>query len=445
MSHSNPATTTINNKKSPLDPLSYFIKISEQVRNTYHQVPTWAHIIVISIDQAKKFSSYANEPLLLEIRREMQQRVLSKITRHSSGQGLSVEDFVNAAEQFNEYATNQKISSNFLQDGILHWLADYPIDISDWTLNVWYNLLNEYQLKPAHFVGQLEWGSSKSIAVNNVDNEVTLTWQEEINELVGLSPIKQEIQRLRDFLKIRQLRQRKGFSVGGFSLHQVFLGNPGTGKTSVARIMAKVYKEFGFLSKGHLVETDRSGLVGEYIGATEAKTEQVIRDSLGGVLFIDEAYSLTSGGHEDFGSRAIDTLVKMMEDHRDDLVVIVAGYEQEMNGFLESNTGLASRFTRVLDFQDYNETELVEIFKRMAERESYCISTETMDAVSKKLNQLKQQLQHRFGNAREVRNVWEKSLMHQAERLLSHNPDIENMPDKSLNKLLLQLTAADIA
>ena len=240
----------------------------------------------------------------------------------------------------------------------------------------------------------------------------------ELEKLIGLSDVKEEVHSLINLINIRQLRKSKGLPMHDMSYHMVFTGSPGTGKTTVARLIAGIYKELGVLSKGTLTEVDRSGLVAGYVGQTALKVSDVVKKALGGVLFIDEAYSLSAqGGSNDFGSEAIDTLVKLMEDHRDDLVVIVAGYTREMSEFLNANTGLVSRFNKYIEFKDYNDEELIAIMLSMADRMEMKLSDDaverlrdyvsSMDAVDKKL----------FGNARGIRNLFEKLLVGQANRL----------------------------
>ena len=207
---------------------------------------------------------------------------------------------------------------------------------------------------------------------------------EELNSLTGLDDVKKDVNSLINLLQIRKIREERGMKQIPMSLHLVFSGNPGTGKTTVARLLAKIYYNLGVLTKGHLVEVDRSGLVGGYVGQTAIKVQEVIQKSLGGILFIDEAYSLTANkGENDYGLEAVDTLLKGMEDHRDDLVVIVAGYPDLMNEFLNSNPGLRSRFNKFINFADYNPKELVDIFKNMCNKSGYSATEECIEYVQK--------------------------------------------------------------
>lgn len=240
------------------------------------------------------------------------------------------------------------------------------------------------------------------------------------SDFVGMAHLKEEVTRQASFIKIQQMRKAKKIAVAASpSRHMVFKGNPGTGKTTLARIIADVYFELGVLKTNNVVETDRSGLIAEYLGQTAVKTKELIDSAIGGVLFIDEAYSLTEYAN-DYGSEAIDTLVKMMEDHRDDLVVIVAGYGDEMDRFVASNPGLQSRFNRYMDFPDYSEEELWEILLKLCKANSYIIQDQALLKPSLLLEfelQKQQQGKH-FGNARYIRNLFERAIESQSYRLI---------------------------
>ncbi len=252
---------------------------------------------------------------------------------------------------------------------------------------------------------------------------------EELNGLVGLKEVKTEINSLINLIKVRKMRESFHLPAMEMSYHMVFAGEPGTGKTTVARLVAKIYKELGILSKGNLVETDRSGLVAGYVGQTAIKVKEVTDRAIGGVLFIDEAYALAGNNvQNDFGGEAIDTLVKVMEDHRDDLVVIVAGYRKEMREFLTSNTGLVSRFNKFIDFADYTIEELMEILDSMAGKASIRLDEEGKAFVKKRLLEFDEKAFRRFGNARGIRNLFEKIMVNQANRLVSYEaPTLEQL------------------
>lgn len=239
----------------------------------------------------------------------------------------------------------------------------------------------------------------------------------ELNGLVGLGSVKREVEALSDFILIQNKRQQKGMKVPPTSYHCVFTGNPGTGKTTVARILAKIYKNLGVVSKGHLVETDRSGLVAEYVGQTAVKTNKVIDKALDGILFIDEAYSLVGGGEMDYGREAVATLLKRMEDDRKRLVVILAGYTNEMKAFIDSNPGLQSRFSRYIEFPDYNTDELYQIFLKQLKEFDYTITPDAEEALKVLFAYHVAHKDANFGNARFVRNVFERTLQRQATRL----------------------------
>ncbi|MBR6287033.1 MAG: DUF4236 domain-containing protein [Bacteroidaceae bacterium] len=255
------------------------------------------------------------------------------------------------------------------------------------------------------------------------ENESVESPYEMLNDLIGLSSVKEEITKLANFIKIQQVRKSKGLRTPDISYHCVFTGNPGTGKTTVARIMAGIYKDLGILKKGHLIETDRSGLVAEYVGQTAVKTNKIIDSALDGVLFIDEAYSLVQGAKEDYGKEAISTLLKRMEDDRNRLIVILAGYGSEMKGFIDSNPGLQSRFNRYIHFPDYNADELKEIFLLSAKKNQYTLDEGALSLLEEIMSSAIEHKDDNFGNARFVRNLFEKSIQNQAMRL-SFRPNI---------------------
>ena len=248
----------------------------------------------------------------------------------------------------------------------------------------------------------------------------------QLEDLVGLDEVKKDIKNLMNLVKVRKLRQEHELPVPPMSLHLVFTGNPGTGKTTVARLISGLYAAIGVLSKGQLVEVDRSGLVAGYVGQTALKTQEVIKSALGGVLFIDEAYSLSSGGENDFGREAIETILKAMEDHRDDLIVIVAGYTGPMELFLNSNPGLASRFNKYFFFPDYNGEQLMAIFRKQCEKNGYTLSPEAETAAVAFFTELYEQRGENFGNGRDVRNCFEDMVVRQANRVAAMDaPDKE--------------------
>lgn len=239
----------------------------------------------------------------------------------------------------------------------------------------------------------------------------------ELIELIGLEGIKREVNNLINMVTIHNLRKQNGLKTVDMSLHMVFSGNPGTGKTMIARLMARIYRSLGVLSKGHLVEVDRSGLVAGYVGQTAAKTSEVIQKAMGGVLFIDEAYSLTSGkADNDFGQEAVDTILKAMEDNREDLVVIVAGYDGLMDEFIHSNPGLESRFNRYLHFDDYSIDEMMAILDLQLKKGQYQLNEGAQAAVRDYIVDANTG-SIAFGNARGVRNIFERLLVAQANRL----------------------------
>ena len=257
----------------------------------------------------------------------------------------------------------------------------------------------------------------------------------ELDDLIGLDEVKEEVRLLANFVKIQKQREAQGLKTAKVSYHLVFYGSPGTGKTTVARIVGRIYKDLGVLKKGHTVETDRGGLVAQYVGQTAVKTDSVIQKALDGVLFIDEAYALVPDGYNgsDYGQEAISTLLKRMEDYRDRLVVIIAGYRNEMHRFIDSNPGLKSRFTRYIDFRDYSPEELTEIFKMYMKKNQYTLTNEAEAYLKRRMELAVEHKDKNFGNARFARNVFENCIQQQANRLSkATNPTVEQLQELTL-------------
>lgn len=288
----------------------------------------------------------------------------------------------------------------------------------------------KYEAAPVKTEKVEEAKKEEALPIEDIDD-----LKKELDELIGLDGIKKEVNNLINMVMVHKMRQEHGLKSVDMSLHMVFSGNPGTGKTTIARMMARIYRSLGVLSKGQLVEVDRSGLVAGYVGQTAAKTTKVIESALGGVLFIDEAYSLTSKSENDFGAEAIDTLLKAMEDNREDLVVIVAGYDGLMDNFIHSNPGLESRFNRYLHFDDYTVDEMLEILDLQLKKGQYTLDESGRTAVREYI-EVSNANSIAFGNARGVRNIFEKLLIEQANR-------IAGMTEVKKEDLLL-LTETDV-
>lgn len=272
--------------------------------------------------------------------------------------------------------------------------------------------------------------TSDDVEIHKDETEEVLTIEEakiQLERMVGLVDVKWQVLRMINHAKIHQQCKARGINRQPLSYHMVYTGNPGTGKTTVARLMAQIYRSLGILSKGHLVEVGRAELVGEYVGHTAIKVQEVLKKAKGGVLFIDEAYSLVSSGSNDFGREAIATLLKGMEDNRDDLMVIAAGYPELMKKFIDSNPGLASRFSKTIVFPDYGTEELVKIFVKFCDENSIKFSNGVMDRVRDYFDGEVKHKTKNFGNARMVRNFFEEVMINQANRLAQKEEITDNM------------------
>jgi stage V sporulation protein K len=290
---------------------------------------------------------------------------------------------------------------------------DQPIKFKN---NGQINIILHDQKKRGH-VNKMERDAPSSFEVPSKHAELKHI-EDEMANLIGLEEMKKMVKEIYAWLYINKKREEQGLKAGKQVLHMLFKGNPGTGKTTVARLLGKLFFQMNVLSKGHLIEAERADLVGEYIGHTAQKTRDLVKKAMGGILFVDEAYALARGGEKDFGKEAIDTLVKHMEDKQHDFVLILAGYSREMDHFLSLNPGLKSRFPVVLDFPDYSVDQLMEISKRMLSEKEYQFSMDAEFTLKNHLRELLQQQPKSFSNGRYVRNVIEKTIRTQAMRLL---------------------------
>jgi len=260
--------------------------------------------------------------------------------------------------------------------------------------------------------------------------------EEKLNHFIGMEEVKKTVREIYAWLYVNRLRSQYHLKTENQALHMLFKGNPGTGKTTVARLLGELFQDMEVLSKGHLIEAERADLVGEYIGQTAQKTRELVRKARGGILFIDEAYSLARGGEKDFGKEAIDTLVKQMEDKKDEFVLILAGYLDEMDQFMEMNPGLPSRFPIQISFPNYNEHELAHITNQMITEHEYKLTSEARKKLERHLKLKFNQHEKTFSNGRYVRNLVEKMIRQQAVRLLR-----EGVPDRLA---LLTIRSTDI-
>lgn len=324
----------------------------------------------------------------------------------------AVDDDVSMAEA--EYITECGDKLNAVCDTSGVRKSREALDPMDFVTSSEPGFIDRYKVQPQ------QAGGEKAPAAPAEAEEKKPSFEElmaQLEGLVGLEEVKKDVKNLVNLMKVRKLRQENDLPVPPMSLHMVFMGNPGTGKTTVARILGGLYAAIGVLKKGQLIEVDRSGLVAGYVGQTALKTKEVINSALGGVLFIDEAYALSSGGENDFGREAIETILKAMEDHRDELVVIVAGYDEPMEEFLSSNPGLESRFNKYFHFPDYNGEQLLAIFKGQCSKNSYIMSEEAEAAAREMFTALYENRDDNFGNGRDVRNCFEDMIVRQSNRV----------------------------
>ena len=345
----------------------------------------------------------------------------------------------------------EKKSNSFLKKSYVEFITQFAQalvaadqNVTTLEMNVLSELLNQINTNNFGAI-QEALKTNKSATTKNKDNaqvikptrEAIETIDDVLKELdsfTGMDGIKKDVRTLINLLKIQKQREQQGLSVVKPSLHMVFTGPPGTGKTTVGRIMGRVFKSLGVLEKGHIVETDRSGLVAGYVGQTAINVDEIVESAKDGVLFIDEAYTLSpSDGQDSFGQEAIDTLLKRMEDMRENLVIIVAGYEEEMQRFIESNPGFKSRFNKYISFEDYKPEELIQIFKSIVHKNNYKVDDDLILGLSTKFIDLYDTRTKSFGNGRVVRNLFEKIVENQSNRLAMMEG---NLSDNDLQTLL---------
>jgi stage V sporulation protein K len=340
-----------------------------------------------------------------------------------------------ASENFKKHISKIKIENCLLwsnPNNQKYFIPSVLLEINnpkqEWILDKYQNFLQySYEVK---FKGKQDFGTFIGLKLNDVkieNSDVTSISEndsleivlQELEELIGLEEVKKDVYELINLLEVQKKRSAQGLKNVEVTLHTVFLGPPGTGKTSVARLLSRIFKHLGFLSKGQMYETDREGMVAGYVGQTASKVDKVVEESLGGVLFIDEAYALTQNAlGNDYGSEAVNTLLKRMEDHRADLAVVVAGYTEPMKDFVESNPGLRSRFNRFFRFNHFTPEQLFLIFENFCKNSDFIIDADAKDKLTDTFELLHSKKDKNFGNARVVRNLFEKCVQNQANRIV---------------------------